>query len=130
MVELFQATSAFTEVLDHEVMDLEGKSKVLVVHSDTFDAPRDAAGASSSDLRYRFWLSVWIFREDDPDQTEDDMDDLAVVVIDTILVNRKLVGFWDQIMFVGVSQPTYVEVENRQYRHERVLVETKHLLEP
>ncbi len=122
LVTLMTATGVFTEVLGHEVKDLGGKSKVLTVHSDAQVYEREGAGIAGAELRYRYWLTWWVHRQDAA-AAEDTLDTLAQKVTETVENNRVVAGKWEELTVMGESQPGYIILEGEQYRRERLLVE-------
>lgn len=123
LVGLMSDTGAFTAVFGYEVKDLGGKSKVLTVHSDIQTYSREGAGdGGGAELRYRYWLTWWVYR-DDAATAEDTLDTLAQVVLQAIEDNRQVAGKWEELTTVGESEPGYIILEGEQYRRERQLVE-------
>lgn len=71
---------------------------------------------------HRFWLRTYWHR-DDPDTTEDGIDDLAQAIRQTLINNAELANYWNDILFDDeFSEVTYVLIDNNQYRTEQMRV--------
>lgn len=105
-------------VYESEPKDFGGKSPVLTLHGGgTLTEFADYARE-----RHRFWLTTY-WKRDDPDTTEDAIDDLSQVVRQTLIDNSDEPGYWEDLEFdAQFSEMTYVLVDGVQYRSERMSV--------
>lgn len=71
---------------------------------------------------HRFWVTTY-WKRDDPDTTEDAIDDLSQAIRQTLLDNAEAVGYWQDLIFdEEFSEMAYVLIEQVQYRTERLRV--------
>lgn len=103
---------------ESEAKSFGGQSPVLTVHSD----------GNRSDFTdyareyHRFWVT-WYWLRDDPDTTEDALDDLAAAVRQTLIDNTEAAGYWQDLIFdEEFSEASYVIIDGNQYRSERLRV--------
>lgn len=114
----FTAVDLTLAAYESEPKTLGGFSPVLSVHSDgsmtTFpDYAREL---------HRFWVITY-WERDDPDTTEDNIDDLSVAVRQTLLDNAEATGYWQDLIFDDdFSEVAYVLIDGIQYRTERLRV--------
>lgn len=115
----FAAITGFTmNVESSEPKDTGRLSPLLTIHS---------AGTRSEFPGYaqefhRFWVT-WYWRRDDPTLTEDNFDDLAVAVRQSLLNNAEAAGYWSDLLFDDdFSETAYLVLDSVQYRTERMLV--------
>lgn len=103
---------------ESEPKSLDGNSPALSVHGD---------GTASEFADYarefhRFWVTMF-WERDDPDTTEDSMDDLSVAVRQTLIDNTEVAGYWHDLIFDSdFSELAYVIIDGVQYRTERLRV--------
>lgn len=93
-------------------------SPALVVHS---DGSQPVLVDYAREL-HRFWVTTYWLRND-PDTTEDNIDDLHVAVLQTLLDNAELAGYWTDLIFEDdFSEAAYVLINGVQWRTERLRV--------
>lgn len=95
-----------------------GQSPALTLNSDGtrtdfVDYPRE---------HHRFWLRTY-WRRDDPDTTEDAIDDLSQAIRQTLIDNTEVSGYWSDLAFDDeFSEMAYVIIDGVQYRSEQMRV--------
>lgn len=105
-------------VYDHEPKDFGRLSPVAMVYS---EGTRTEFPDYAREF-HRFWITLY-WRRDDPDTTEDYLDDLAQDVRQKLLDNAEEPGYWQDILFdEDFSETQYLLLDGVQYRSERMRV--------
>lgn len=103
---------------ESEPKDFGGQSPALWVHSDgsmtvLVDYAREL---------HRFWVT-WVWKRDDPDTTEDALDDLSQAVRQTLYDHAEEPGYWSDLLFEDeFTEVVYLLLDGVQYRAERLRV--------
>lgn len=99
-----------------EPKDFGGQSPVVTVHGNgTMTEFADYARE-----RHRFLVTTYWLR-DDPDTTEDGIDDLSQAIRQTLIDNTEVSGYWVDLDFdMEFSSEAYVIIDGRQYRSEQM----------
>jgi len=101
---------------ESEPKDFGGMSPVVTVHGN---------GSMSQFADYarelhRFFVTTY-WKRDDPDTTEDGIDDLSLAIRQTLIDNTESQGYWVDLIFdEEFSEMTYVIIDGVQYRSERM----------
>lgn len=105
-------------VYDHEPKDFGRLSPIVTVHS---DGTRREFPDYAREF-HRFWVTTY-WRRDDPDATEDRIDDLSQAIAQKLLDNSEIAGYWQDLEFdEEFSELSYLILDGVQYRSERLRV--------
>lgn len=109
---------AFVESYDHETKDFGRKSPVGMVHS---DGTRTQVPGYADE--YHAFIITLLWKRDDGQATEDNIDDLARDVRQLFFDHDQEPGLWDDLRFdEEFSGMDYPLIDNVQYRRERIRV--------